>query len=152
MEQFFGRPMIYYLLMSFEVGTPNLLASSCFIPTIILYLVVSNPNVVSSYPCLSWFVPKALVDLYPYCWSIHTIRKQEQLSDWNNLVIAWHKENMILLKEKPLFYTCDFWTIKVPVSVIFFLSLLSTVILMLMLILTKVSLSLGACTSKWTPC
>lgn len=100
--------MIYYLLMSFEVGTPNLLASSCFIPTIILYLVVSNPNVVSSYPCLSWFVPKALIDLYPYCWSIHTIKKQEQLSDWNNLVIAWHKENMILLKEKPLFYTCDF--------------------------------------------
>lgn len=100
--------MIYYLLMSFEVGTPNLLASSCFIPTIILYLVVSNPNVVSSYPCLSWFVPKAFIDLYPYCWSIHTIRKQEQLSDWNNLVIAWHKENMILLKEKPLFYTCDF--------------------------------------------
>lgn len=95
--------MIYYLLMSFEVGTPNLLASSCFIPTIILYLVVSNPNVVSSYPCLSWFVPKALIDLYPYCWSIHTIRKQEQLSDWNNLVIAWHKENTFKRKASFLY-------------------------------------------------
>lgn len=92
-----------------------------------------------------WFVPILLINSYNKI-------KQEQLSDWNNLVIAWHKENMILLKEKPLFYTCDFWTIKVPISVIFFLSLLSTVILMLMLILAKVSLSLGACTSKWTPC
>lgn len=105
--------------------------SSHFAPTVIFY-----PNAVDSYPSLSWFVPKLLVNLHMLskyltqecvnrCQSSCMTSQQSEVRsneqnclvymctrdslNQNNLIIAQHKASMILFTEKSIVYTCDFF-------------------------------------------